>query len=350
MKDIIINNIKIGSKFPPFIIAEMSGNHNSSLDRALEIVDAAAATGVHALKLQTYTADTMTLDIDEGEFFINDPKSLWKGETLYKLYKKAHTPWDWHQKIFDRCKEKGLICFSTPFDDSAVDFLEDLNVPLYKISSFENVDLPLIEKVAKTGKPLLLSIGMATLEEIDDAVIAFRKAGGRDLVLLKCTSAYPASPKEANLETIPYLKDRFDLQVGLSDHSMGVVTSLSAVSLGATVIEKHFTLNRKDGGVDSQFSMEPKEMKQLVEQSKICWETIGEVHLGPSNEDESSKKYRRSLYVVEDLNIGDQLTQKNVRRIRPGLGLSPKYYHQIIGKKAIKKIKRGTPLSWDLIR
>ncbi|MDA3874303.1 MAG: pseudaminic acid synthase [Kiritimatiellae bacterium] len=333
----------------PFIIAEMSGNHKASLDRALEIVDAAADAGAHAIKLQTYTADTMTLDLAEGDFVISDPKSLWNGRQLYDLYKEAHTPWDWHLPIFERAAEKGILCFSSPFDDSAVDFLEVLNVPAYKIASFELVDLPLIKKCAKTGKPIVMSTGMATLAEIDDAVRTARENGCKEIVLLKCTSTYPASPENSNLNTIPHLRELFGCTVGLSDHTLGIGVSVAAVALGATVIEKHFTLCRADGGVDSAFSLEPPEMKALVEETHRAWQSLGTVNYGMLNAEKKSLQFRRSLYIAEDLKAGDTLTPQNLRRIRPGSGLSPKYYELILGKTVKVDVKKGTPMSWDLI-
>jgi pseudaminic acid synthase len=338
----------IGRDAPPFVIAEMSGNHNQSLDRALAIVDAAAATGAHALKIQTYTADSMTLDIATGEFAIHDPKSLWNGRTLYDLYKQAATPYDWHQPIFQRCRDKGIICFSTPFDAHAVDFLESLGAPAYKIASFENVDLPLIAKAASTGKPLIISTGMATAAQIDDAVRAARDAGGRDIVLLKCTSTYPATPANTNITTIPHMRELFATEVGLSDHTMGIGVSVAAVALGAVVIEKHFTLSRADGGVDSTFSLEPAEMAALVVETQRAWESLGHVSYGPTAAEQNSLQFRRSLYVVEDIKAGTKLTDKNVRAIRPGSGLAPKFLGQIIGRAVARDVKRGTPVSWDL--
>jgi pseudaminic acid synthase len=338
----------IGRDAPPFVIAEMSGNHNQSLDRALAIVDAAAATGAHALKIQTYTADSMTLDIATGEFAIHDPKSLWNGRTLYDLYKQAATPYDWHQPIFQRCRDKGIICFSTPFDAHAVDFLESLGAPAYKIASFENVDLPLIAKAASTGKPLIISTGMATAAQIDDAVRAARDAGGRDIVLLKCTSTYPATPANTNITTIPHMRELFATEVGLSDHTMGIGVSVAAVALGAVVIEKHFTLSRADGGVDSTFSLEPAEMAALVVETQRAWESLGHVSYGPTAAEQNSLQFRRSLYVVEDIKAGTKLTDKNVRAIRPGSGLAPKFLGQVIGLAVARDVKRGTPVSWDL--
>jgi pseudaminic acid synthase len=333
----------------PFIIAEMSGNHNASLDRALEIVDAAADAGAHAIKLQTYTADTMTLDLNEGDFVISDPKSLWKGRQLYDLYKEAHTPWDWHKPIMDRASEKGILCFSSPFDDSAVDFLETLNVPAYKIASFELVDLPLIQKCARTGKPIIMSTGMATLAEIDDAVRAARENGCPEVVLLKCTSTYPASPENSNLRTLPHLKDLFHCSVGLSDHTLGIGAAVAAVALGATVIEKHFTLARADGGVDSAFSLEPRELKALVEETERAWQSLGCINYGLLEAEKKSLQFRRSLYIGEAMKAGDILTPQNLRRIRPGRGLSPKYYEQLLGKTVKTDVKKGTPVTWDLI-
>ena len=331
----------------PFIIAEMSGNHNHSLERALEIVDAAADAGVDALKIQTYTADTITIDKSDGEFFIADPNSLWKGESLYSLYQKAYTPWEWHKPIFDRCKEKGLIGFSTPFDFTAVDFLEGLDVPFYKIASFENVDIPLIRKIAKTGKPIIASIGMASLAELIELVETAKANGCNDLTLLKCTSSYPATPAGSNLATIPHMKALFDCTVGLSDHTLGIGAAVASIAFGAMVIEKHFTLSRAEGGVDAAFSLEPQEMKQLVKEVNAAYEAIGTVHYGLTSQE--STKFRRSLYIVEDMKAGDVITETNMRSIRPGLGLPPKYYDILLGKKVKCDVKRGTALSWDMI-
>ncbi len=344
-----ISGRKIGQDHPPFIIAEMSGNHNQSLDRALEIVDAAAKTGAHALKIQTYTPDTMTIDLNEREFQINDPKSLWAGKSLYHLYGEAYTPWEWHKPIFDRATRLGLIPFSTPFDDKAVDFLENLDVPCYKIASFENTDLPLIRRVAATGKPLIISTGMATVAELDETVRAARESGCRELILLKCTSTYPATPKNTNILTIPHLRELFDCEVGLSDHTMGIGVSVASVALGATVIEKHFTLNRADGGVDSTFSLEPAEMAQLVVETERAWQALGGVSYGPTETEKKSLQFRRSLYVVQDLKAGDVLTRENVRAIRPGLGLPTKYLEQVLGKAVKQDVKRGTALTWGLM-
>ncbi|CDQ20643.1 pseudaminic acid synthase [Halobacillus karajensis] len=347
--EIHIGERRIGPDHPPFIIAEMSGNHNHSLDRALEIVEKAASAGAHALKVQTYTADTMTLNHKGDEFQIRDGESLWKGKSLYELYQEAYTPWEWHAKIFDRCRELGMIGFSTPFDESSVDFLESLHVPMYKIASFENTDLPLIRKVAKTGKPVIISTGMATAGEIAEMAEAFESAGGKELILLKCTSSYPATPENSNIATIPHLKDLFSCQVGLSDHTLGTGVAVASVALGATVVEKHFTLARKDGGVDAQFSLEPEEMRALVEETKRAWQALGKVNYGPTTSEKSSGKYRRSLYITKDLKAGETLTEDNFRAIRPGYGLPPKYYEVLLGKKVNADIKRGTPMSWDLI-
>ena len=320
------------------------------MGRALEIVEAAASAGAHAIKLQTYTADTMTLDLKEREFFISDNKSPWKGQSLYDLYKIAHTPWDWHQPIFDCAKKNGLICFSTPFDETAFDFLEKLGVPAYKIASFENTDIPLIRRVAATGKPLIISTGMATAQELDESVDAARTAGCKDLILLKCTSTYPATPENSNLLTIPHLRARYGCEVGLSDHTLGVGVAVASVALGATVIEKHFTLKRSDGGVDSAFSMEPAEMKELVEETKRAWQSLGKVLVGPTETEKPSLSFRRSLYIVKNLKAGDALTKENIRAIRPGLGLPPKYLNNVLGKFVKQDVLRGTALSWNIIR
>lgn len=339
----------IGLGAPPFVIAEMSGNHNQSLERALALVEAAAAAGAHALKLQTYTADTMTIDVREGEFFIADPKSLWSGSSLYNLYQQAYTPWEWHEPIFCRARELGLIPFSTPFDETAVDFLESLDVSAHKIASFENTDIPLIRKVAATGKPMIISTGMASVAELDETVRAAREAGCRDLILLKCTSTYPATPEHSNIRTIPHLRELFGCEVGLSDHTMGFGAAVAAVALGATVIEKHFTLARADGGVDAAFSLEPAELKSLVVESARAWESLGRVTYGVNAAEKKSLVFRRSLYVIKDVAAGEALTSENVRAIRPGLGLAPKWIDTVLGRTAKQVIRRGTPLQWDLI-
>ena len=342
---------KVGSNafMTPFIIAEMSGNHNQSLERALRIVDAAAEAGVDAIKLQTYTADTMTLDLNEGDFFISNPQSPWCGSSLYELYQKAHTPWTWQEKIFARAREHGLICFSTPFDATAVDFLEELGAPCYKIASFENTDLPLIRKVAQTGKPLIVSTGMATVADLDELVRTARENGCRDITLLKCTSSYPATPAGSNILTIPHMKALFGCNVGLSDHTLGVGAAVASIALGATVIEKHFTLARADGGVDSAFSMEPEEMALLVRECRAAWEALGEISYDVQEQEEKSLIFRRSLYIVEDMKAGDVITEGNMRAIRPGYGLSPRYYDVLLGRRVGYNVRRGTPLSWELL-
>jgi N-acetylneuraminate synthase len=346
---ITIAGKNIGQDHPPFVIAEMSGNHNHSLERALEIVESAARSGAHALKIQTYTPDTMTVDIDEREFHISDPDSLWAGASLYDLYKLAQTPWEWHRPIFDRARQLGLVVFSTPFDATAVDFLEDLGTPCYKIASFENTDLPLIRRVASTGKPLIISTGMATLAELDETVRAAREAGCKDLILLKCTSTYPSTPENTNIRTLPHLREWAGCEVGLSDHTMGTGVSVAAVALGATVIEKHFTLCRADGGVDSAFSMEPAELSQLVTETENAWRSLGRISYGPTANEVKSLRYRRSLYVVQDIKAGDRLTAGNTRAIRPGLGLPPKFLEMALGKTVNRDVKRGTPLGWELL-
>jgi pseudaminic acid synthase len=344
-----IEDREVGLHAPPLVIAELSGNHNGSLDRALAIVDAAAATGAHALKIQTYTADTMTLNIREGEFVISDPKSPWAGRSLYELYEEAHTPWEWHAPIFERAREKGMIPLSTPFDDSAVDFLETLDAPCYKVASFENTDLPLIRKVAATGKTVIVSTGMATLGEIDTLVRAARDAGCRDLVLLKCTSSYPASPVHSNIRTIPVLREAFGCEVGLSDHTLGVGVAVASVAMGATVIEKHLTLSRADGGVDAAFSLEPAEMRALVEETHRAWQGLGTVGFGAREAEVGSKMFRRSLYFVRDLHAGSTIGSSDIRAIRPGHGLPPATAGLIVGRTLRKPVRRGTPVSWDFL-
>ena len=340
---------ELGPGKRPLIVAEMSGNHNQSLQRALEIVDAAAKTGAHALKIQTYTADTMTIDLAEGKFFITDDKSLWKGKSLYQLYQDAHTPWEWHRLIFERCRQHGIIGFSSPFDATAVDFLESLDVPCYKIASFENIDIPLIRKVATTGKPMIISTGMATEQELSESVAAAREAGCKDLVLLKCTSTYPASPENTNILTIPDLREKFGCLAGLSDHTMGIGVAVASVALGAVLIEKHFTLRRADGGVDSAFSLEPEELRTLVTETERAWHALGKVSYGPTEKEKDSLVLRRSLYIVQDLKAGDALTPQNVRSIRPGLGLAPKHLPGVLGRKVKCDVRKGTPVHWDLL-
>tara|TARA_B100000029_G_scaffold508705_1_gene596237 strand:+ start:468 stop:1511 length:1044 start_codon:yes stop_codon:yes gene_type:complete len=345
----IIGKHKISKNDKPFIVAEMSGNHNQSLERALKIVEAAAASGAHMLKLQTYTADTLTINSKNKDFFIADSGSLWKGKNLYDLYKIAYTPWEWHEKIIKKSNELGMLCFSTPFDETAVDFLEKLNVPAYKIASFENIHLPLIKKVAQTGKPVIVSTGLASKEEIEDTVKTLKESGCNQFALLKCTSAYPASPENSNVLTIPDLRKNFNCEVGLSDHTTGIGAALAAISHGATIVEKHFTLDRNDGGVDSSFSIEPKELKILVSESLRTWQSLGKVHYGPTESEKDSIKFRRSIYVVKNIEKGEKLTAKNIRIIRPGKGLHPKHYEKLIGKQIKINVKEGTALTWEML-
>ncbi len=341
-----LGSIEIGQSHKPFIIAEMSGNHNQSLERAKEIIKAAADTGAHAVKLQTYTADTMTINHHGGLFDITDKKSLWYGRNLYELYQEAHTPWEWHKPLFDYAKELGILCFSTPFDETAVDLLESLDVAFYKIASFENTDHPLLKKVARTGKPVIMSTGIANLTEIIESVQVLKENGCKDLVLLKCTSTYPSTPANTNLVTIPVLQQIFpDCMIGLSDHTMGIGASVASVALGVRVIEKHFTLNRADGGVDSTFSMEPAEMKALVIESERAFLSLGNVQLNIQDAEVKSRQFKRSIYAVKDINAGEKLTKENIRVIRPGDGLEPKYYEMALQKTAKTTIKRGTPLA-----
>lgn len=344
-----IGKCLVGKGQPPLVIAELSGNHNRSLDRALAIVEAVAEAGAGAVKLQTYTADTMTLDIDSGDFYLDDSGSLWKNISLYELYRQAYTPWEWHGPLFERCRELGLICFSTPFDETAVDFLEKLETPCYKIASFENNHLPLLRRVAATGKPVILSTGMASLAELDLAVQTLRDAGCRDLVLLKCTSTYPSEPADSNLLTIPHMRDLFQCPVGLSDHTAGIGAALASVALGTAVIEKHFTLSRADGGVDAAFSIKPAELNALVEESKRAWQALGHVNYGPTDNEKKSLKYRRSIYVVEEIRAGDTFTRENIRIIRPGYGLQPAYYELLLGKRVKTDLPRGIPVQWEML-
>jgi len=343
-----IGDRSIGSDHPPFVIAEMSGNHNQSLDRALAIVDAAAEAGAHAIKLQTYTADTMTLDVDRDEFKITDPNSLWHGRQLHDLYKEAHTPWDWHEAIFDRAAEHGILAFSSPFDETAIDFLEGLGAPAYKIASFELTDLKLIARTARTGKPLIMSTGMATLGEIHDAVDCARDHGADQIVLLKCTSTYPATPESTNLRTIPHLRDCFQTQAGLSDHTGGIGVAVASVAMGATVIEKHFTLSRADGGVDSAFSLEPDELKALVVETLRAWQALGSVQYGPTGAQKKSLMFRRSIFVTEDVQAGTVLQPDQIRILRPGYGLAPACWDSVCGRTTSRDLKRGEPTAWDM--
>lgn len=340
-----IGNFLLGKDHAPFCVAEMSGNHNRSLDRAIAIVDAAADAGAHAIKMQTYTADSMTLDIKSGPFAINDPKSLWNGRTLYDLYIEAATPYEWHKPIMDHAAKRGMVCFSTPFDAASVDFLESLNAPCYKIASFENNDIPLIRKVAKTGKPIIISCGMATESEIFEAVNAAKDAGARDLILLKCTSSYPSLPTDSNTRTIPDMEKKFGTAVGISDHTLGCGVSIASVALGAVFIEKHFTLARADGGVDSQFSMEPAEFRILVDESKRAWQGLGNISYTRNAAEERSTQYRRSLIFVRDLAPGAMVTADCIRALRPNIGLSPKFIDDVMGRKLSKTVKIGDPVT-----
>lgn len=332
----------------PFIIAEMSGNHNQSLGRALQIVEAAAKSGVDALKIQTYTPDTMTLDCDKPDFIIEDKNSLWQGEKLYDLYKKASTPYEWHKPIFDKCKELGIIGFSTPFDLTSVDFLESLDCPIYKMASFENGDIPLLKRVAQTKKPVIISLGMINLEEIKEAVDTLLSNSCKDLTILKCTSSYPASVENSNLLTIPDLKKHFpNCKIGISDHTLGIGVAIASVALGATVIEKHFTLSRAEGGVDSAFSMEPQEMKQLVEECNNAYLALGKVNYELSESEQKSLIFRRSLYVAKNIKKGEKFTPENIRSVRPGYGLHPRYYEEVLGKTALIDLNLGEPLKFE---
>ena len=346
IKDIKIAHNTIGINHKPFIIAEMSGNHNQSLDRALELVDAAAHAGAHALKLQTYTADTISM---KGVFTINDKNSLWNGKELFDLYSSAFTPWEWHKLIFQRAKEKGMVAFSSPFDETAVDFLETLNVPAYKIASFENTHHPLLKRVAATGKPVIVSTGVATIQDIAESVSVIRNAGCNEIILLKCTSTYPASPENTNIITIPHLTQLHNCITGISDHTMGVGVSVAAVALGARVIEKHFTLKRSDGGVDSVFSLEPDELKSLVVESERAFLALGNIQYGIQPSEENSLLFKRSIYVSSDMKSGDLISEYNIKIIRPGYGLEPKYFIMLLGKKINKDVIKGSPFNWDLL-
>lgn len=349
MQEIIIAGRTIGPEHAPFIIAEMSGNHNQSLERAMELVEAAAKSGVHALKLQTASPDGLTLDVDSPEFLIDDPQSPWHGRNLYELYKEAVTPWEWHKPIFDRCAELGLTVFSSPFELGAIDLLEELDAPCYKIASFELVDLPLVRKAAATGKPLIMSTGMATVSDIQDAVDAARAEGNNQIILLKCTSSYPATAADANIATIPHLRDMFGLQVGLSDHTLGIGVPCAAAALGATVVEKHFTLKRSDGGVDASFSLEPDEFSALVEESERAWASLGRVVYGGAAIEQKSLKFRRSLYVANDIKKGAILTKENLRIVRPGYGLAPKNIDVLLGRRVNQDLSAGTAMKWEYI-
>ncbi|GIU51254.1 sialic acid synthase [Shewanella sairae] len=349
MQHIKILSHRIGTEEVPFVIAELSGNHGQSLDTAMEMIKAAAATGVQAIKLQTYTADTMTLDVNHGEFMINDDANLWRGESLHSLYQKAMTPWEWHKPLFDYAKSLGLVAFSSPFDVTAVEFLETLDVPCYKVASFENTDHQLLTAVARTGKPVIMSTGMATEAELTESVELLRREGCEQLILLKCTSHYPADPVDANLMTIPDLAQRFNCQSGLSDHTLGIGVSIAAVALGASVLEKHFVLDRTLGGVDADFSMEPDEFAILVQESRRAHIALGKVSYGPVGQERESVKFRRSLYVSQDMRQGEVFSSHNIRSVRPGLGLAPKHMAEFIGQSAKYDINAGTALNWDML-
>ncbi len=346
-RQITIENRIIGAGRPPYVVAELSGNHNGELARALRLIDAAKQAGADAVKLQTYTADTITIDYDGPGFRIEG--GLWDGRSLYELYQEAHTPWEWHEALFAHAAKVGITAFSTPFDATAIDFLARLGAPAYKIASFEAIDLPLIAKAAQTGKPLIISTGMCSLDEIADAVTAARETGCSELVLLHCVSAYPAPAADANLRTIADLADQFDIAVGLSDHTLGIAVSVAAVAQGACMIEKHVTLKRADGGPDAAFSLEPDELKALVEGCRAAWEALGTQHYGPASSERGSIQFRRSLYVVRDIAAGETFSGDNLRSIRPGFGLPPKVYGQVLGARARRAIARGTPLDWSMI-
>lgn len=339
-----IGNYKIGLDNAPFIIAEMSGNHNQSIGKAIQIIEVAASCGAHAVKLQTYTADTITINHTGGLFDIKDETSLWKNRNLYELYQEAHTPWEWHEQLFKCAAANNIICFSTPFDETAVDFLDALGAPAHKIASFENNHHPLLKKIAKTGKPVIMSTGISSLTDLSESVAVLKENGCKDLVLLKCTSNYPANPMNSNVRTIPHLRELFNCEVGLSDHTMGIGVPCAATTLGATVIEKHFCLSRAEGGVDSAFSLEPDELKSLVIETERAWQSLGVVQYGIQETEKKSLSFKRSIYVVKDIEEGEPFTKENIRVIRPGDGLHPKYYESILGKKANCNIGFGSPL------
>jgi len=349
MQKIQISDIEVGDGCPPFIVAELSGNHQQDYALAEKMIEAAADAGVHAIKLQTYTPETMTLNLQNDDFMVDDKDSLWQGENLFGLYGKASTPWEWHKKLFDKAKSLGLIAFSSPFDASAVDFLETLDVPCYKIASFENNDLPLIKKVAQTGKPIIISTGMASQEEIKELITTIHDTGNEQVVLLKCTSNYPADASDSNLATIAHMRDVFQCPIGLSDHSNGITVSLASVALGACLIEKHFVLNRQAGGIDAEFSLEANELHDLVVESERIYAALGNIQYGGSGNEQKSKKYRRSIYCSQRIAKGDILTEDNIRVIRPGFGLAPKHFESVLGKAAAEDIMPGTALKWELI-
>jgi len=343
-----IGNRQIGPGCPVYAVAEMSANHNQDFDQAVKILHAAKEAGADAVKLQTYTPDTITIDCD-NEYFQIKQGTLWDGKTLYQLYKEAYMPWEWQPKLKEIADEIGIDLFSTAFDPTAVDFLEEMGVPVHKVASFEIVDIPLIEKMASTGKPLIISTGMATLSEIEEAVQAARKAGATEIALLKCTSAYPAPPEEMNLRTIPHLAEAFGVPVGLSDHTLGIAVPVAAVALGARIVEKHFTLSRDIPGPDSAFSLEPHEFKEMVEAIRTVEKALGEVSYEVTEHESASRLFRRSLFVVKDMKTGEVFTEENVRSIRPGYGLHTRYIDMVMGRRAARDISRGTPLTWDFI-
>lgn len=347
MSPITINNRQIGNDFSPYIIAELSANHNGSIDRAKQTILSAKESGADAIKIQTYTADTMTIDCDKDDFQIHG--GLWDGYKLYDLYKWAETPFEWHKDLFEYAKKIGITIFSTPFDETAVDLLEDLNTPAYKVASFEAIDLPLIRYIASTKKPMIISTGMANLQEIEEAVEAGRNSGCKDLILLHCISSYPAPIEQSNLLTIPKMRQKFGVQIGLSDHTLTNIASITAIALGATVIEKHFILDRSEKGPDSEFSITPEELKSLCTDTKESWLALGVAGYDRKPAEEASLKFRRSVYFVENLKAGQRIEKHHIRRIRPGFGLAPKYEAELIGKKVVKDVERGTPVSWDLV-
>lgn len=348
-REVAIGPHRVGPAHRPVVIAEMSGNHNGDLGRALAIVDAIAASGAQALKLQTYRADTITIDVDTPAFRVSEGHDLWGGRNLYQLYEEAHTPWEWHEPIFDRARSLGLVPFSSPFDPTAVHLLETLGAEAYKIASLEVVDLPLIRLVAATGKPVIISTGTATLAEVDAAVRTCRDVGNEHVMVLGCTSSYPASPAETNLRRLPVLADALDVVIGLSDHTPGIGVAVAAVALGAAAIEKHVTLARSDGGIDSEFSLEPRELEQLVGESARAWQALGAPRFGPTASESESLRLRRSLYVVADAQAGDVVTPANVRSIRPAGGLPPSDMERVVGRAFTQDVRRGTPMTWDLV-
>lgn len=349
MNELQLGNRFVGKGHKPFIVAELSGNHNQSLDTAIAMVDAAARAGADAIKLQTYTADSMTLDINTEEFTVSEDGSLWQDESLYQLYQKAATPYEWHETLFKHANSLGMLAFSSPFDRHAVDFLESLDVPCYKIASFELTDLPLVTYAASKGKPIILSTGMATVEEIQASLDAIKKTGNDQVILLKCTSTYPSTPENTHLNTIPDMAKRFGCSIGLSDHSRGIGVAVASVSLGASLIEKHFVLDRSKKAVDAEFSMEPDELKALVVEAERAWQALGQVHYGGTEAEQASKKYRRSIYACEDIRAGEEFDESNLQIIRPAFGLPPVDWDEILGCKASTDISKGTPLSWQLV-